>query len=74
MKPNTVIIFNGQFSYELIVTGPDGKTELVVFSGSDAARFFERHFKELGYDVLCLGDGHGRYHEWVRDYIDKEED
>ena len=73
MKPNTVVIFNGQFAYELIVTGPDGITKRIIFNGMDAADYFEEHYKELGCDVLRCGDGHGTYDEWVKDYIDKED-
>lgn len=73
MKPNTAVIFNGQFAYELIATDSEGITKRIIFNGMDAADYFEEHYERLGYEVLRCGDGHGAYDEWVKDYIDKED-
>lgn len=51
-KQKKCIIENGQFSYILKVDG-----EVISFTGSYNADYFEGHYKDLGYEVERIKTG-----------------
>ena len=66
------IIFNGKFSYELIVGDEYGDHD-INFSSSAAADYFEMVYGAMSYKVMRLGDGSSSYREYAADYL-KEDD
>lgn len=52
----TCIIHNGKISYEMRVDD-----ERILFTGGATADYFERHYKEIGYEVIRSGDGSENY-------------
>lgn len=66
------IIFNGQFTYELVVNDEFGSHK-IQFTSMDAAEYFEMMYIAMGYKVMRLGDGHGCYQEYATDYLKSED-
>src|SRR5574344_411513 len=66
------IIFNGQFTYELVVNDEFGSHK-ILFTSMDTAEYFEMMYIAMGYKVMRLGDGHGCYQEYATDYLKSED-
>lgn len=66
------IIFNGQFTYELVVNDEFGSHK-IQFTSMDAAEYFEMMYIAMGYKVMRLGDGHSCYQEYATDYLKSED-